>query len=1045
MTENTDPPDRVTVDTDETITSISLVSLFEGNFSIDWIEEITGFRATRILAALETEVAANRLTRQGPGIYTFCKPAVRKKLQDGIPPIKQQALHQQIAAVLMRDLPDDEEKTDILSHHLLHIKNDLVQCRCLATAGDINHRKFNTEQAFQCYAKVLADLSGLSGTAVDELFTETAIKYSKLSTARHDTASVLDILNEAHDRALRLENKPFQALLEMHIAKNEWLRARYTRALKHFDQGWSMAKAIGDARLLRSATTFSTFFLYWQGRFKEAVQSYEKSVADVEKHPQDRFPLLAAITVGYCYAQIGQVTQGLGMLDSIRTHCLDRGDPYLAAYATGNMGDIMLNIGRVDDAVEYLQQTASEAARVHNDWVWINGRIMLAYACYLKGEKKRCIKYLREFLRQSRQVQATVHPYPYLMALTWGMEQGNLPRVQGLSLASEVHRKIRGKNLYMKGMGYRYLAHLQRHDGQPPHKVKHSLDQSVKWTAESGHAIGTAKSQLELARVFLSMGEEARAKELAQTGSKVLSAFDEALVPDDLRCLFEQPPKEQQLFKEILKLGQEVVSIRNNKDLVQHSITTVNRLTGAERGAIFLLDEYALPSKLQLRGSKNLTSAQIDHPEFASSMKLIEEVARTGQGRIMETTPDSGMDFFSNEHIRSRICVPMIFQDKLVGVLYHDNRLLSSAFQESDLELLAYFAALAAFALDNARAYQEIQRLNRKLSQEKQYYEEEHIQRLHFDDIIGRSRAIEQVLAQAEQVSRTETTVLITGETGVGKELVARAIHRLSPRKDKPFIRVQCSALPENLIPSELFGHEKGAFTGATARRIGRFELADTGSLFLDEMGDLSGDIQTRLLRVLQTREFERVGGTETLSSDFRLIAATNRNLENEVRIKRFRADLYYRLNVFPIVVPPLRERKEDIPMLAHHFLKLYSFKMGKAFKGIPEADMDRLSRYDWPGNIRELENVIERGCILSTGRDFQVPALNTDPDSKNITGRGVTLKAVEADHIRWALEKTGWKVRGIGGAAELLDLHPSTLAFRMKKLSIRRPNTLKK
>jgi transcriptional regulator with GAF, ATPase, and Fis domain len=242
------------------------------------------------------------------------------------------------------------------------------------------------------------------------------------------------------------------------------------------------------------------------------------------------------------------------------------------------------------------------------------------------------------------------------------------------------------------------------------------------------------------------------------------------------------------------------------------------------------------------------------------------------------------------------------------------------------------------------------------------------------------------------------------------------------------------------LIPSELFGHEKGAFTGAISRRIGRFELADKGTLFLDEIGDIAFDIQVRLLRVLQTKEFERVGSTETLSSDFRLISAANRNLEHEVRNKRFRADLYYRINVFPIHVPPLRERKEDIPLLAYHFLKIYAKKMGKVLNGISQEDMDRLVQYHWPGNVRELENIIERCSILSNDRTLQILELSDDSSTLGPNRGEITLKESEARHIKAALERTNWKVRGPGGAAELLDVHPSTLAFRMKKLGIQRP-----
>jgi transcriptional regulator with GAF, ATPase, and Fis domain len=421
-------------------------------------------------------------------------------------------------------------------------------------------------------------------------------------------------------------------------------------------------------------------------------------------------------------------------------------------------------------------------------------------------------------------------------------------------------------------------------------------------------------------------------------------------------------------------------------------------------------------------------------------MQMISEVAKTGARRILEMDLPENPDSPDHPMIQSRICVPMTLRDKVVGVLYHDNRLLKSAFKESDLDLLAYFSAMAAIALDNAQAYDEIKRLNQKLREEKRYYEEQNLQNLHFEDLIGESAAILRVLAQIEQVAPTEATVLIQGETGVGKELVARAIHRRSPRRDKPFIRVFCNALPDSLIPSELFGHEKGAFTGAIHQRIGRFELADGGTLFLDEIGDLPLEVQVRLLRVLQSKEFERVGGSETLHSDFRLVAATNRDLDREIQVNKFRPDLYYRLNVFPIYVPPLKERREDIPLLTLYFLKRYSTKIGKTFEGIPEAEMERLVQYDWPGNVRELENIIERSTILNSGPIFRIPELGVGNSDSRGPRKDPSLEENERQHILWALQKARWRIKGSGGAAGILKIHPSTLAFRMKKLGIQRP-----
>jgi formate hydrogenlyase transcriptional activator len=1019
---------------------LSIAAMFEGRFNIDWLAEMTGFRATQLLAVLESQVKNNCLVSEDPGVYAFRDPGQRSEIIREVPEKERTRLHQKIAAMLMDELTEDEGNAHLLSHHLLLIPNDLERCQCLVKAGDIHLRRYNNETAFQCYSKVIDDLSRLSGEEVDRLFSETAIKYSKLSTARHDTTRVLNTLTDALARAERMGNEPIQILLQMHIAKNEWLMARYAKSLASFEKGWKRAVALNDPKLLRIANTFSTFFLYWQGRYREAVENYEKSVPDVDKLPVGQFPILAGITVGYCYAQIGQITQGLGMLDAIRTLCLERGDLYLASYCSGNMGAVLISIRRLDEALQYLRRSEKEAKQAHNDWVLINSHIMLAFTHFLLSQKKQSIRHLKEFLDHSRKVGATVQPYPYLLALSLAMKEGKLPRVKGVSLEEQIKIKLRGKNLYGKAIAYRYRSYLQKTEGRPAGDSVKSLETGMVWAERSGHAIEQGRVKLDLARIQLIQGKEERALLLAGEGAGILSRFNESLIPDDLRSLVDRSPRTDDLFKDILQLAREVAAIRDYKDLVQHIISTVNRLTGAERGAIFFLDRDGFPPKLRIRGSKNLTSNHIDHPNFISSMKLIEEVARTGQGRIMESDSPSAEHFFSNESIRSRICVPMILRNKVVGVLYHDNRLLSSAFVEHHLELLAFFAAIAAIAMDNALANQEIRRLNSKLNQEKQYYQEEHIQSLNFKEIIGKSHAIQRVLGQIEQVAESEATVLITGETGVGKELVARAIHRLSQRRKKPFIRVHCSALPENLIPSELFGHEKGAFTGASQRRIGRFELADTGTLFLDEMGEISPDIQTSLLRVLQTKEFERVGGTGTLRSDFRLIAATNRDLQNEVRIERFRADLYYRLNVFPLHVPPLRERREDIPLLVYHFMNIHANRTGKSFDGISEEDMARLMNYNWPGNVRELENVIERACILSKENYPRIPDLESECTPDGVPAGAVTLKEMETRHLQWALEKTNWKVRGPGGAAELLDINPSTLRFRLKKHGIERP-----
>jgi formate hydrogenlyase transcriptional activator len=312
-----------------------------------------------------------------------------------------------------------------------------------------------------------------------------------------------------------------------------------------------------------------------------------------------------------------------------------------------------------------------------------------------------------------------------------------------------------------------------------------------------------------------------------------------------------------------------------------------------------------------------------------------------------------------------------------------------------------------------------------------------------FEQIIGQSAALEGVFEQVECVAPTDSTVLIQGETGTGKELIARAIHNISSRCGRSFVRLNCAAIPLDLLESELFGHEKGAFTGAIAQRIGRFEMADKGTLFLDEVGDIPPALQPKLLRVLQEQEFERLGSTRTRQVDVRLVAATNRDLTEMMKRGEFRTDLYYRLNIFPIRIPPLHERREDIPMLVQYFMQKYARRMGKRIETVPPATMQKLVDWSWPGNVRELQNMIERGVILSRGFVLEIPLMELEQSAVMAPGNnngGVTLEAVERDHILQALRHSGWVVGGPSGAAARLGLNRSTLNARMRKLEIRRP-----
>jgi formate hydrogenlyase transcriptional activator len=438
----------------------------------------------------------------------------------------------------------------------------------------------------------------------------------------------------------------------------------------------------------------------------------------------------------------------------------------------------------------------------------------------------------------------------------------------------------------------------------------------------------------------------------------------------------------------------------------------------------------------------------------AEDSESLAKAFRTSQPVYVAEVKSTAESLASAEGHKSLYHLPLISRERVLGVL----SLASSeenAFAEGDAAFLAQVANQIALAVENAIAYGEIASLKDKLAQEVIYLQDEIRTELKFEEIVGNSDALRRVLAEVETVAPTDSTVLIYGETGTGKELIARAIHNLSSRQSNAFVKLNCAAIPTGLLESEMFGHEKGAFTGAIAQRVGRFELANRGTVFLDEIGEIPLELQPKLLRVLQEREFERLGSTRTLRTDARLIAATNRDLEAMVEEQKFRPDLYYRLNVFPVRVPALRERREDIPMLVRHFVQQFSRRMNRSVETIPSETMNTLVRYDWPGNIRELQNVIERAVIVSTGPVLRAPlddlrtrvplaeTSNGGSESKDAGKMRGVLEDAERKQILAALKQAKWVVAGPKGAAALLGMKRSTLQAHMQRLGIRVSRTI--
>jgi formate hydrogenlyase transcriptional activator len=525
-----------------------------------------------------------------------------------------------------------------------------------------------------------------------------------------------------------------------------------------------------------------------------------------------------------------------------------------------------------------------------------------------------------------------------------------------------------------------------------------------------------------------------------------------ALAMDDA-INFRASQQAQERLQLLLDLTNQVVPNLNLRDVLREISANIRRVMECDGAGIALpgpedrkLRLYALDFPGSPWNIEEGNEPPVDEKAGA------RRVFQTGQAAIVSRDELRAEPVSPHSDIQSMVHAPLKGRNGIVGVLTLGAR-REGAFSPEDLPFLTQIAHQVAIAVENAVAFGEVSDLNNKLALEKLYLEDEIRSELKFEEIVGKSQALRSVLEQVETVAPTDSTVLIYGETGTGKELIARAVHNLSARHANGFVKLNCAAIPTGLLESELFGHERGAFTGAISQRVGRFELANRGTMFLDEIGEVPLELQPKLLRVLQEREFERLGSTRTLRTDARLIAATNRDLEELVAEQKFRSDLYYRLNVFPVRVPALRERPEDIPLLVRHFVQQYSRRLSKTIESIPSETMTTLVRYPWPGNIRELQNVIERTVILTKGPVLKVPSdelraavnLTAPPPlngrrSQTVPSRNMrsVLDDTERQQILAALEQARWVIAGPNGAAELLDMKRSTLQSRMKKLGIR-------
>jgi formate hydrogenlyase transcriptional activator len=541
---------------------------------------------------------------------------------------------------------------------------------------------------------------------------------------------------------------------------------------------------------------------------------------------------------------------------------------------------------------------------------------------------------------------------------------------------------------------------------------------------------------------------EEDAELLSQIAVQVAIAVENAVNFQKARTAQEQVARERDRSQMLLEINNAVVSHLDLKELLKSISSSLHRILHHDAALISLFDPSGTTLRVQAFDLKQSDRGPVeDGIPLALNSTPEGEAIRTQSPVLIRSHADlarfsgAAVEQARQVGVHSGCAAPLIVHGRALGALsvvsFHE-----SAFSEEDAKLLAQCSSQIAIAVQNALTVRDLEALKNKLAQEKLYLEDEIRSEFNFEEIVGKSPTIRQVLQLVDTVAPSDSTVLLLGETGTGKELIARAVHDHSRRKSRTFVKLNCAAIPTGLLESELFGHERGAFTGAIAQKIGRLELADQGTLFLDEVGDIPVEIQPKLLRALQEREFERLGSTHTKKVNVRLVAATNRNLEKMIEDREFRSDLYYRLNVFPIRIPPLRERPDDVPLLVRYFAEKFARQMQKPIDSVPAAVMAKLQAWHWPGNVRELENLIERSVILSTGTSLQVPL----PEVERSPAKGPaapppseTLEATDREQIVKVLRETRGILAGPNGAASRLGLKRTTLQYKIKKLGITR------
>jgi formate hydrogenlyase transcriptional activator len=1035
--------DRLVLDNDkDTNEVLRYLVHYPPPISLDELISLTGSSALAVLRIIEQLKARKIITEKssyGKGFY-FLNNQLLSAVDNTRTLTKDfRTVIRKIIAVYSATSRDEQERTIALAG--LYLKSGEYApegFQYIERAANISVETGHKEAAIQYYdflSKIFLNHHIAKKDA--KFFVNSAI--AKISLSSHLVPLQEQILLLMKARVTAIKNDLPEPAARVSISLGHALKAagRYRDASRYFEAGLRLAKQVDDTKLLKAASITLSDFLFWQGRVAEAIAYYEETIGDVEDFGDDVFTLKGIVMVGWCYVICGRVARGIGLIEAVRSKAQSGQMIEVLIFAELMKAVSLIEIRNITEAEVCLERLLSYPEDTLGHYVlWVTHGCQ-SYVLFAKGRLEEALDHWQKSYQHSRIFGWTHHRGPWNFEILYALEAKGY-RVGKITYDSEIERMLKWDDIYMRGVALRYRAIKDiRNDSNTP-RILRDLKMSERYLRKSGAQIEMARTHLTLGRYYLEQGQKKRGQAYLERACEFFSKLDKKLFPEELMAFLPQGQRTEVIMERMTSIGETLGVIQDRSLFLDKMINLAMDVTMATRGSFFVIDEKkeVIPT-----ASRNLDPASLNRGFLEKiKPKILEANWKGDEVVFLDAAKDSSLS--SEIGTNALICAPVGLGKELYGYLYLDSLLSDSLSASLFLSYVRFLSNQIAIGLSNLASREEVRALKERQENEALFYEKEFGVNGHSKGIIAQSESMKKVMAQVEQVAGTDSTVLITGETGVGKDLIAKAVHNLSSRCHGPFIHVNLTAIPHQLVSSELFGHEKGAFTGAIDKYRGRFELAHGGTIFLDEIGDLPDIVQLKLLRVLQEGVFERLGSGKPISSNFRVIAATNRDLSHEIEKGTFRQDLYYRLSVFPIHISPLRERKEDIPPLVVHFSQKFGKEMGKEIKYIPRNGLDKFLLYHWPGNVRELEHFIERAVILTDRNSYtlRLPEIPLAFSQAATTEHFLPLAEVEKDYVEKVLLATRWKVSGSGGAALILGLNPKTLFSRMQKLKISKP-----